>query len=206
MDKFMKVANEEAKKNKEQNFKNGGPFGAVIVKNNKIIAKAHNTVLQDNDPTAHAEINAIRKAGNILKSYDLSDCILYTSCYPCPMCLSAIIWSNIKTVYYGNTKEDAANIGFKDDYIYSIINNANSYLNLKNIDRNETIKLFEEFSKSPTLYWKTHNTCYNRIWKEDAMENNHISEDNLLAQNTPVMFTDGTFIYEELKKQLRWQN
>ena len=148
----MKVANEEAKKNKEQNFKNGGPFGAVIVKNNKIIAKAHNTVLQDNDPTAHAEINAIRKAGNILKSYDLSDCILYTSCYPCPMCLSAIIWSNIKTVYYGNTKEDAANIGFKDDYIYSIINNANSYLNLKNIDRNETIKLFEEFSKSPTLY------------------------------------------------------
>ncbi len=152
MNEFMKIANEEALENQKHNFEHGGPFGAVIVKDGKIIAQAHNTVLKDCDPTAHAEINVIRKAGTVLETNDLSGCILYTSCYPCPMCLSAIIWANIKTVYYGNTKEDAANIGFRDDYIYSIINQADNSLNLINIDRSETIKLFEVFRKKPKLY------------------------------------------------------
>lgn len=96
---------------------------------------------------------AIREACQNINSYDLSNCELYTSCYPCPMCLSAIIWSNIKTVYYGNTKEDAQNIGFRDDFIYDYIGKLDknvqdvNILKLTNIDREETIKEFEQFSK-----------------------------------------------------------
>ncbi len=96
----------------------GGPFGAVIVKDGKIVAQAANSVTNDNDPTAHAEVNAIRKASQILNSFDLSDCEIYTSCEPCPMCLGAIYWSGIKTVYYGNNKQDAADINFDDKFIY----------------------------------------------------------------------------------------
>ena len=122
MNKFM----EEAIKLSEDNLKTnvGGPFGACIVKEGIIIGRGSNHVLgNNNDPTAHAEIMAIRDACKNINSYDLTGCEIYTSCYPCPMCLSAIIWSNIKTVYYGNTKEDAANIGFRDDFIYKFINN-----------------------------------------------------------------------------------
>ncbi len=149
MNKYMKIALEASIKNKENNFKKGGPFGAVIVKNDKIIAIANNTVLASQDPTAHAEINAIRKACQTLKTHDLNGCTLYTSCFPCPMCISAIIWANIKTVYYGNTKEDADNIGFRDDKIYKLLNNINNNdaLKLINIDRKETIKAFEIFNK-----------------------------------------------------------
>lgn len=149
MNKYMKVAKELADKNLETNV--GGPFGACVVKEGRIIGKGSNHVLSNNDPTAHAEIMAIRDACNNLNTYDLSDCELFTSCYPCPMCLSAIIWSNIKRVYYGNTKEDAANIGFRDDYIYSYIKNLadkkddNNILRFENIDRDETIKSFNEF-------------------------------------------------------------
>ena len=116
---------EEAIKLSEENLKTnaGGPFGACIVKEGVIIGKGSNNVLKNNDPTAHAEIMAIRDACSNINSYDLSGCELYTSCYPCPMCLSAIIWSNIKKVYYGNTKEDAESIGFRDDFIYDYINN-----------------------------------------------------------------------------------
>jgi len=94
------------------------PFGAIIVKDGVIISRAHNTVVKDSDPTAHAEINAIRLACKKLKTFDLSDCILYTSCEPCPMCLSAIKWSNIKTVYYAATQLDADKIGFRDKKMY----------------------------------------------------------------------------------------
>ncbi len=149
MNEFMKIAKELANDNLITN--NGGPFGACIVKNGIIIGKGSNNVLANNDPTAHAEIIAIRNACKNINSYDLSDCELYTSCYPCPMCLSAIIWSNIKTVYYGNTKEDAANIGFRDDFIYNYIENLSknnedkSILNLIQLDKEKTIEEFDEF-------------------------------------------------------------
>ena len=149
MNKYMGIAKELADNNLKTNV--GGPFGAVIVKDGKIIGKGSNHVLSNNDPTAHAEIMAIREACKNLGTYDLSGCELYTSCYPCPMCLSAIIWSNIKKVYYGNTKDDAQNIGFRDDYIYEFIGKLtddkqdNSVLNLESMDREETIKTFNDY-------------------------------------------------------------
>lgn len=96
----------------------GGPFGAVIVRNGDIVAEASNSVTIDNDPTAHAEVNAIRQAAAKLGTFDLSDCELYTSCEPCPMCLGAIYWAHISKVYYSNDRKDAAEIGFDDDFIY----------------------------------------------------------------------------------------
>ena len=155
MNEYMKIANELAKDNLKTNA--GGPFGACIVKDGVIIGKGSNHVLKNSDPTAHAEIMAIRDACKNLKTYDLSGCELYTSCYPCPMCLYAIIWSNIKTVYYGNTKEDAKEIGFRDDFIYDYIKNIDGnskVLNLQSIDREETIKIFNEFKnkKDKTIY------------------------------------------------------
>ena len=144
MNKYMAIAKNLANENLETN--NGGPFGACIVKDGEIVGKGNNHVLGNNDPTAHAEIMAIRDACKNLNKYDLSGCELYTSCYPCPMCLSAIIWANIKKVYYGNTKEDATNIGFRDDFIYEFIKNPDDkVLNLENMDREETIKSFNEF-------------------------------------------------------------
>lgn len=116
---FMLAAIDEAEKNLLTN--DGGPFGAVIVKDGKIIARGHNEVLKNNDPTCHAEMQTIRAACEALGTFDLSGCVLYTSCYPCPMCLAATVWANIKVVYYGNTAEDAAAIGFRDDYIYDFI-------------------------------------------------------------------------------------
>jgi guanine deaminase len=98
--------------------KGGGPFGAVIVKDGKVLSSGKNNVTAKNDPTAHAEIDAIRSAAKSLKNFDLSGCELYTSCEPCPMCLSAIYWARISRIYYGNTKKDAAKIGFIDDFIY----------------------------------------------------------------------------------------
>ncbi|MFA5404604.1 MAG: nucleoside deaminase [Ignavibacteria bacterium] len=98
--------------------KGGGPFGAVIVKNGKIISEGTNNVTKKNDPTAHAEIVAIRNASKKLKNYSLKGCEIYTSCEPCPMCLSAIYWANIDEIYFANTKKDAAIIGFRDDHIY----------------------------------------------------------------------------------------
>ena len=154
MNKFMKIAINEAKINENNNFKDGGPFGAIIVKNNKIIATAHNTVLENHDPTAHAEINAIRHACKILTTHDLNGCQIYTTCFPCPMCLSAIIWANIKEVYYGNTKEDANNIGFKDQKIYEALNNIENNQEIKfiQIDREQTIKSFKKFENNPNIY------------------------------------------------------
>lgn len=151
MNKYMKIAKELANDNLKTNA--GGPFGACVVKDGEIIGKGSNNVLKNNDPTAHAEVMAIRDACKNIGSYDLSGCKIYTSCYPCPMCLSAIIWANIKTVYYGNTKEDAANIGFRDDYIYEYLSKLSAdvqvgqVLELKCIDRDETIEEFNKFSE-----------------------------------------------------------
>ena len=96
----------------------GGPFGSVIVKDNKIIAEGSNKVTFSNDPTAHGEVVAIREACKNLKTFDLSGCEIYTSCEPCPMCLSAIYWSRLDKIYYANTREDAKNIDFDDSFIY----------------------------------------------------------------------------------------
>ena len=113
--RFMLQAIKASAKNVDNG---GGPFGAVIVKEGKIVAIGTNRVTCNNDPTAHAEVLAIRKAGKKLKTFDLSGCEIYTSCEPCPMCLGAIYWAHIDRIYYGNTKEDAANIGFDDSFIY----------------------------------------------------------------------------------------
>ena len=96
----------------------GGPFGAVIVKDGKVIAGCSNSVTLDNDPTAHAEVNTIRRACRILGTFDLSGCVIYTSCEPCPMCLGAIYWAGIERIYYANTRQDAAAIHFDDNFIY----------------------------------------------------------------------------------------
>ncbi len=104
----------------EQNVEKGqgGPFGAVVVLDGKVIAKSGNKVTATNDPTAHAEVSAIRIACRKLNTFDLSRCVIYTSCEPCPMCLGAIYWSRIETIYYANTQADAARIGFDDQFIY----------------------------------------------------------------------------------------
>lgn len=153
-EEYMKKAVEESEINSKRMFENGGPFGAVIVKNGEIISSAHNTVIESCDATAHAEINAIRKASKKLGTHDLSDCILYTSCEPCPMCLSAIIWANIKEVYYANTKEDANKIGFRDDIIYEYIKgNKSELIKLHHIENKNAVKVFEDFEKnSKSMY------------------------------------------------------
>lgn len=96
----------------------GGPFGAVVVRDGKVVSTGVNRVTHNNDPTAHAEVNAIRKAALKLKSFDLSGCTIYTSCEPCPMCLGAIYWARIDRIFYGNTRTDAKNIDFSDSFIY----------------------------------------------------------------------------------------
>lgn len=153
MNKYMKIANEFAKHG--ANCGEGGPFGAVIVdKEGKIIAQGNNMVLKNNDPTAHAEITVIRDACKKLGTYDLSGYILYTSCEPCPMCLSAIIWSNIKEVYYACTRNDAGNIGFRDDVIYDYLEGKKKDLiSLKQIDREECMGLFEIYKKSKKIIY-----------------------------------------------------
>ena len=144
MNEFMKEAIDLSESNLTNKY--GGPFGACVVKDNEIVGRGVNMVIKNNDPTAHAEVTAIRDACNRLNTYDLSDCVLYTSCYPCPMCLSAVIWSNIKTVYYANTKEDADDIGFRDEFIYDYLKSFDeSVLKLNSMNREEAIKVFEQY-------------------------------------------------------------
>ncbi|MCH4178610.1 MAG: nucleoside deaminase [Megasphaera sp.] len=151
---FMKEAIKESAKNIATG--DGGPFGAVVVRDGHIIGRGHNEVLVNHDPTCHGEMQAIRDACRHLGTHDLTGCELYTSAEPCPMCLSAIIWANIKTVYYGNTAQDAAAIGFRDDFIYKYIEDGRkdcSTLVLKQMDRQEAIKVFQAYSdKKMTLY------------------------------------------------------
>lgn len=142
----MRIAIEESKYNSENNYKNGGPFGAVILKNGEIVSIAHNTVIESKDPTAHAEINAIRLATKKLNTHDLTGYTLYVNAEPCPMCLSAIIWANIKEVYYANTKEEAGNIGFRDDLIYDYIKNRDeNILKTHHVENEKAKEIFEEF-------------------------------------------------------------
>lgn len=119
-EKFMGMAIREAEKGVRQNH--GGPFGAVIVRDGLIISRAHNQVLKNNDPTAHAEVLAIRKAAHKLQNFDLSGCEIYTTCEPCPMCFAALFWARITAIYYGCTRHDAAEIGFDDNLIYEVLN------------------------------------------------------------------------------------
>lgn len=114
--RFMKMAIRISETNVSKSI--GGPFGAVIVKEGIVIAKSGNRVTATNDPTAHAEVSAIRIACRRLSTFDLSGTVIYTSCEPCPMCLSAIYWARIDAIYYANTKQDAGSIGFDDDFIY----------------------------------------------------------------------------------------
>ena len=127
----------------------GGPFGCVITKKNEIIAEGTNKVTLSNDPTAHAEIVAIREACKKLDTFNLSGCDLYTSCEPCPMCLSAIYWSHIDSIYYANTREDAKNIDFDDSLIYSEISKKKEdrKIPIKQMLREEALKTFELWGK-----------------------------------------------------------
>ncbi|BDR58723.1 nucleoside deaminase [Xylocopilactobacillus apicola] len=152
--KFMEIAAKEAESNLIS--QEGGPFGCVIVKDDQMIAKGHNEVLKSNDPSAHGEIVTIRKAGAKLETYDLSGCVLYTNAYPCPMCLSAIIWANIKIVYYGNTAIDADKIGFRDEFIYKFIENGLNdpgVLELEQHDHEKTIKSFEKYQDNDQVIY-----------------------------------------------------
>tara|TARA_B100000674_G_scaffold224952_1_gene184786 strand:- start:1524 stop:1994 length:471 start_codon:yes stop_codon:yes gene_type:complete len=123
----------------------GGPFGCVIVKNNEIIAEGNNQVTANNDPTAHAEIVAIRNACKKLNSFFLNGCDLYTSCEPCPMCLSAIYWSHIDNIYYANTRIDAKNIDFDDSLIYSEISKEikDRKIKMKQMNREDALEAFK---------------------------------------------------------------
>jgi len=133
-----------------ENVKNGGgPFGAVIAKEDKIVSTGVNRVTKNNDPTAHAEISAIRKAARKLGTFDLSGCEIFTSCEPCPMCLSAIYWAHLDKIIYGNTKTDAKEIGFDDSFIYD-------ELSLKPDDRKiKRIQILPEEAKQAFEDWTT---------------------------------------------------
>lgn len=146
-EQFMAAAVAEADINLTSN--EGGPFGAVVVKNGKIVGKGHNRVIAKHDPTAHGEMEAIRDACKNLGTHDLTGCELFTSCYPCPMCLGGTIWSNIKTIYYGNTQKDADAIGFRDDVIYEFIQTGcknDSFLKLEQQGREQSITTFQKFA------------------------------------------------------------
>lgn len=132
---------------KGMNAGEGGPFGAIIVKNGKIVGRGNNKVTSTNDPTAHAEMVAIRDACKNLNSFQLEDCEIYTSCEPCPMCLAAIYWSRPRAVYYACTKEDAAEIGFDDEYIYHQIYKPIEERDLKlvKINSEESLEVFRKW-------------------------------------------------------------
>lgn len=150
---FMQRAIDLAKENVK---KGGGPFGAVIVKNGKIVGEGVNRVTSNNDPTAHAEVTAIRNACENLSSFQLDDCEIYSSCEPCPMCLGAIYWARPKKLYFASTKQDAADIDFDDSFIYKEINQPYEKRKIethKEFMRPESLEIFK--------LWKT---------KEDKIE------------------------------------
>ncbi len=147
-EKFMRNAIQLSIENVESGF--GGPFGAVIVKDGKIIARGANCVTSLNDPTAHAEVVAIREACKILNTFQLNGCEIYTSCEPCPMCLGAIYWARLDKLFYANSKEDAAAINFDDKFIYEEIAKPISERKLitKQLLRNEANKAFSKWVNS----------------------------------------------------------
>jgi guanine deaminase len=146
MNRFMKLVAKEAETGLKKG--DGGPFGAIIVKDGKIIAKAHNLVIKTNDPTNHAEIVAIRIASKKLKRFDLSDCEIYSSCEPCPMCFSAIHWAKMKKLHFGCTREDAAKIGFDDKFIYDVIlgKSGKKQVKIERLDRDICLVPFMKWS------------------------------------------------------------
>lgn len=145
---FMRMAIKLSTQNVLESL--GGPFGAVIVKDGKVIAKSANKVTSSNDPTAHAEVAAIRLACKKLKTFDLSGCIVYTSCEPCPMCLGALYWARVDAIYYGNTKTDAAAINFDDQFIYEELDKTlcERKLPIKQLLRDEAQQAFKLWEKS----------------------------------------------------------
>lgn len=153
-DKFMSEAVSQALESVKNNI--GGPFGAIVVKNGQIIGRGSNSVLSLNDPTAHAEVMAIRDACNNLKSFQLDDCILYTTCEPCPMCLGAIYWARPKAVYMACSKTDAAEAGFDDAFIYDELPRHPEQRKIPfiNLNKDNAMELFH--------YWKvkTDKTLY----------------------------------------------
>ena len=128
----------------------GGPFGAVIARKGEIIAESSNSVTLDHDPTAHAEVNAIRKAARLMGTHDLSGCEIFTSCEPCPMCLGAIYWAHLDSIYYANNRKDAAEVGFDDDFIYEELSVDIDHRNkpMEALMREEALKAFELWMKT----------------------------------------------------------
>jgi tRNA(Arg) A34 adenosine deaminase TadA len=151
---FMKKAIELSREHMNRN--DGGPFGAVIVKDGKIISEGWNQVSSTNDPTAHAEVQAIRKAAQNLKNFDLSGAEIYTSCEPCPMCLSAIYWARIGKIYYANTRKDAADISFDDDFIYQEVPKPidKRKIPMAQLSHDDALQVFKEWQS------KTDKTSY----------------------------------------------
>ncbi len=151
----MKEAIKKARETMNQDL--GGPFGAAVIDSNgEILSITSNSVLSDHDPTAHAEMNAIREASKKIGSHDLTGCIVVTTAYPCPMCLGGIIWANIKTVIYGCRPKDTESIGFRDDFIYDFIDGGRqdpNVLQLSEDFRDECLLLFDEYkTKNKTIY------------------------------------------------------
>jgi guanine deaminase len=144
---FFELACEEAEKG--MLVGDGGPFGAVVVKNGRVIGKGHNRVLSSYDSTAHAEIMAIRQAEQAEQTHDLTGCEIYTMCYPCPMCLGAIMWARILKVYYGSTVEDAAAIGFDDKAFYEAFSSpdSNELLTMEHHDDPRCRSIFQQWLK-----------------------------------------------------------
>ena len=139
MDKYMKAAIDEARTG--INAGDGGPFGCVIVKNGEIIGRGHNEVVKQKDPTCHGEVMAIRNACKNAGTYDLTGCELYTTAEPCPMCRGAILWANIRKVYYGCNIEDTDKIGFRDKIFYESPDDI-----AVELDRKECLEVFEEYA------------------------------------------------------------
>ena len=146
MNEYMEEALKEAYQG--INHSHGGPFGAVIVKDGKIIGRGHNQVVKNQDPTCHGEIMAIHDACKNMNSFDLSGSEIYTTGYPCPMCLGAILWANISKVYYGCNTIDTEKIGFRDQAFYDLTNDEKKMNEfVKEMDREECLKLYEDYLK-----------------------------------------------------------
>ena len=152
-EKFM---TEAIRLSRESVLNDGGPFGALIVKDSEIIAKASNSVTKENDPTAHAEVNVIRKAAKKLGTFDLSGCEIYTSCEPCPMCFGAIYWARLDKLYFANSKSDAQAIGFDDSFIYDEIERRYDQRSIPNIQmmKHEALRAFKDWEEKEdkTIY------------------------------------------------------
>ena len=142
---FMQAALEEAYAGIEAG--DGGPFGTVIVRDGEIVGRGHNRVVVNQDPTCHGEMEAIRDACKNLRTFDLSGCELYTTAEPCPMCLGATLWANIPVVYYGCTREDSDEIGFRDEVFYEYLAGENDLLTVSGFERESCLELFEAYTE-----------------------------------------------------------